>query len=201
MQLASRVSEPLGKLKLFAASPQAAEASVNEFVEVWRDLGRRLVQQQLQAQLETAEADYTGSRQRRSKRYHTPLGTVELTRRVYGSQGGECLGEQALGLPADGWFSQVQELGCALGVGSEFANANRLLERWSGVSVSEHTLANHVEALGSELGALVSGHERGRGGLSRGVEPECNGHPAPRTSGVLHRCRWHSHADARRWYL
>jgi hypothetical protein len=156
MQLASRVSEQLGKLKLFAASPQAAEASVNEFVEVWRELGCSLVQQQLQTQLEAAETDYTGARQRRSKRYHTPLGTVELTRRVYGSQGGECLGEKALGLPADGWFSQVKELGCALGVGSEFANANRLLERWSGVSVSEHTLANHVEASGSELGALVT---------------------------------------------
>ena len=72
------------------------------------------------------------------KRYHTPLGTLELTRRVYDPDG-DCLGEQALGLPPDGWFSSVKELGCALGVGSEFAHANRLLERWSGVVVSERT--------------------------------------------------------------
>jgi hypothetical protein len=150
MQLASIVSEQLSKLQLLSTSAPSAEASVNEFVEVWRELGRTILQQQLQVQLATAEAHYTGARQRRSKRYHPPLGTLELTRRIYGSKGGQCLGEQALGLPTDGWFSQVKELGCALGVGSEFANANRLLERWSGVKVSEHTLANHVEQTGSE---------------------------------------------------
>ena len=159
MKLASMVSEQLSKLKLFASSPQDAEASVNEFVEVWRELGCTIVQQQLQAQLEAAEAEFSGARQRRSKRYHTPLGTLELTRRVYGAQGGECLGAKTLGLPADGWFSSLKELGCALGVGSEFANANRLLERWSGVSVSERTLANHVEDSGSELIAMVATHD------------------------------------------
>lgn len=46
MQLASMVSEQLGKLKLFASSPQGAEASVNEFVDVWRELGCTIVQQQ-----------------------------------------------------------------------------------------------------------------------------------------------------------
>ncbi|MDA0266327.1 MAG: ISKra4 family transposase [Cyanobacteria bacterium] len=156
MQLASIVIEQLSNLQLFATSAQSAEASVNEFVEVWRDLGCRILQQQLQAQLAAVEVKYTGARQRRSKRYHTPLGTINLSRRVYGSKGSECLGEKALGLPADGWFSQVKELGCALGVGSEFANANRLLERWSRVSVSEHTLANHVEQTGSELIAATA---------------------------------------------
>lgn len=151
MNLDSLISEQLSKLKLFSHSPQAAEASVNEFVEAWRDLGCAILQQQLQAQLEAAEAEHSGARQRRSKRYHTPLGTVELTRRVYGSPSGECHGEKALGLPTDGWFSAVKELGCALGVGSEFSNANRLLERWSGVKLSERTLANHVEAAGTEL--------------------------------------------------
>lgn len=151
MQVASMVSDQLSKLQLFAASTPSAEASVDEFVEVWRELGCHIIQQQLQTQLAAVEAKYSGSRQRRSKRYHTPLGTIALTRRVYGSKGGECLGEKKLGLPADGWFSQVKELGCALGVGSEFANANRLLERWSRVSVSEHTLANHVEQTGSTL--------------------------------------------------
>lgn len=159
MKLESIISEQLSKLQLFSTTPQAAESSVNEFVEAWRELGCTIVQQQLQRQLETAEAEFSGSRQRRSKRYQTPLGTVELTRRVYGSPGGECLGEKALGLPADGWFSAVKELGCALGVGSEFANANRLLESWSGVSVSERTLANHVEASGTELVTQAVTHE------------------------------------------
>lgn len=52
----------------------------------------------------------------------------------------------------------MKELGCALGVGSEFANANRLLERWSGVSISERTLANHVEQTGSQLIASATSH-------------------------------------------
>jgi len=158
MELDSLIQEHLGKLQLFSATPHAAEASVNEFVEAWRDLGCRILQQQLQRQLEQAEAEHSGARQRRGKRYHTPLGTLELTRRVYDPDG-DCLGEQALGLPPDGWFSSVKELGCALGVGSEFAHANRLLERWSGVVVSERTLANHVEASGTELIAITAASE------------------------------------------
>ncbi|NET37555.1 MAG: ISKra4 family transposase [Cyanothece sp. SIO1E1] len=158
MQLDSIIREHLGKLQLFSSSPQGAEASVSEFAEAWRELGCTIVQGQLQAQLEVAEASYAGARQRRSKRYHTPLGTVELTRRVY-DQGGECLGATALGLPVDGWFSSVKELGCALGVGSEFANANCLLHRWSGVSITERTLANQVEASGSELVAMAATDE------------------------------------------
>ncbi len=109
------------------------------------------MEQHLQKQLEVAESQHKGARQRREKHYHTPLGTIQLTRRMYGSLGGECLGEQALGLPADGWFKEVKELGCALGVSGEFAQVNRLLERWSGVKVSESTLANHVEAAGTAL--------------------------------------------------
>ena len=158
MQLDSIISEQLGKLQLFSSSAHGVEASVSEFAEAWRELGCRILQAQLQAQLEVAEASYSGARQRRSKRYHTPLGTIELSRRVY-NEGGACLGASALGLPADGWFSTVKELGCALGVGSEFANANRLLHRWSGVSVTERTLANHVEASGSELVAMATTHE------------------------------------------
>jgi Uncharacterised protein family (UPF0236) len=151
MEIASIVRETLGKLKLFSLEPHNAEESVNEFVEVGREMGREILQQQLQQQLEAAESPHQGSRQRRDKRYHPPLGTIELKRRVYGSKGGECRGEVAIGLPADGWFTSVKELGCALGVGSEFANANRLLERWSGVTLSEKTLANHVEDCGASL--------------------------------------------------
>lgn len=160
MKLESIISEHLGKLQLFSSSAPGAEASVSEFAEAWRELGCQILQGQLQAQIEVAEAEYSGARQRRSKRYQTPLGTVEVSRRVY-NEGGECLGAKALGLPADGWFSSVKELGCALGVGSEFAHANRLLHQWSGVSVTERTLANHVEASGSELVAMAASDEAG----------------------------------------
>ncbi|MGF1522817.1 MAG: hypothetical protein ACFBSF_10935 [Leptolyngbyaceae cyanobacterium] len=157
MHLDSIVSERLSQLSLFSPEPHAVEESVEEFVAAWRELGRELLQKQLQAQLEAAEAPYRGCWQRRWKRYHTPLGTVTLNRRIYGDRAAACHGEQVLGLPADGWFRQVKELGCALGVGSEFANANRLLTRWSGVQVSEKTLANHVEATGAQLRG-VEGH-------------------------------------------
>lgn len=150
MNLASILSERLSKLKLFSLEPQQAEESVNEFVEVWRELGREMIEQQLQAQLEAAESNYQGSSQRRAKVYQTPLGTIELTRRVYGRRSGKVRGEADLALPLDGWFTDVKELSCALGVSSEFANANRLLARWSRIQVSEKTLANHVERYGRD---------------------------------------------------
>ena len=62
-----------------------------------------------------------------------------------------CYADVQLGLPETGWFRRVRELSSALGVGSEFGNANRLLQRWSGICISEKTFANHVEADGSEL--------------------------------------------------
>lgn len=151
MQLESIVREHLPSLKLFSDSPESAESSVEEFTQAWRELGRELLAHQLQQQIENIESEYQGSRQKRSRRYQTPLGTIKLTRRVYGSQGGLCPTDEGLCLPTDGWFRSVQELSCALGVGSEFGNANRLLHHWSGIAVSEKTLANHVENYGSAL--------------------------------------------------
>ncbi len=151
MKLATIVTERLQQLKLFASQSYSAEDMVDEFTQVWRELGCEILQQQLQEQLEAAESRHAGSRQRRKKHYHTPLGTIELSRRVYGSKGGQCLGEQALELPTNGWFRSVEELSCGLGVTSEFANANRLLKRWSGIELSEKTFANHVEQMGMEL--------------------------------------------------
>lgn len=151
MQLESIVSEQLQGLPQFSEAAQSAEAYVEEFSQAWRELGRALLQSQLQGQIETTERQHRGARAKRRRHYQTPLGTVELTRRVYGSRGGPCYADEQLGLPSDGWFRSVQELSSALGVGSEFGNANRLLHRWSGVKVSEKTLANHVEAYGSAL--------------------------------------------------
>jgi len=150
MNLESALSERLSKLQLFCLEPQSAEASVAEFVEVWRQLGCEIIEYQLQQQLEAAESNYQGSSQRRTKFYQTPLGTIKLNRRVYGRQHGECRGEKVLSLPPDGWFANVKELSCALGVSSEFAHANHLFEQWSGIKVSEKTLSNHVERYGRE---------------------------------------------------
>jgi hypothetical protein len=152
MQLESIVRAHLETLELFSDSPgEGAEAVVETFSAAWRELGRALLAQQLQQQIDRIESDYRGSQQKRSRRYQTPLGTIELSRRAYGGPVGGCLVDTLFGLPSDGWFRQVQELSCALGVGSEFGNANRLLHRWSGVSLSEKTLANHVEKYGSAL--------------------------------------------------
>ena len=163
MKLATIVTERLQQLKLFASQPGSAEEMVDEFAQAWRELGCQIIQQQLQEQLESAESKHSGSRQRRSKHYHTPLGTITLTRRVYGSKGGQCLGDQSLELPSNGWFRSVEELSCGLGVTSEFAHANRLLTRWSGIELSEKTLANHVEQLGLEL--IESGVDAGGEGI------------------------------------
>ena len=151
MNLESLVSEHLSKLSLFSDDVKSAEESVNEFVEAWRAMGCQLLGQHLQAQIDQVESKYQGARQRRSRQYQTPLGSIELKRRVYGSPKGVCRVDSELGLPVDGWFSQLKEFASALGVSSEFANANRLFERWSGVQLSEKTLANHVERYGSEL--------------------------------------------------
>lgn len=150
MQLESIVSEQLRALPVFSDTEQSADGYIEDFTQAWRELGRELLQSQLQRQIETVESGYQGARAKRARRYQTPLGTVELRRRVYNAAG-ICHADEPLGLPKDGWFRSVKELSSALGVGSEFGNANRLLWRWSGVSVSEKTLANHVEAYGSAL--------------------------------------------------
>jgi hypothetical protein len=151
MNLESIVKEQLKNLKLFSSEPQDAEVSIEEFTQAWRQLGCKILQQQMQERVEAIESKYQGSRQKRSRRYQTPLGTIKLKRRVYGSKGGECRVDEEMGLPPDGWFRSMQELASALGVSSEFGNANQLLERWTGVSVSEKTLANHVESYGAQL--------------------------------------------------
>ncbi len=152
MQLESIVSEHLEALPLFSAAEQSAEAYVEAFTQGWRELGHQVLERQLQQQIEAIEQGRKGARAKRHRHYQTPLGTVELSRRVYSvDKASLYLADEQLGLPPDGWFRIVQELSSALGVGSEFGNANRLLHRWSGISLSEKTLANHVEAYGSLL--------------------------------------------------
>lgn len=151
MSLESIVSAHFEALPPVWEAKQSAEVYVEEFTQAWRELGRTILERQLQQQIETSESGYSGARSKRTRRYQTPVGTVGLTRRVYESDESGCRVDEALGLPSDGWFRSVQELASGLGVGSEFGNANRLLHRWSGVSVSEKTLANHVESYGEQL--------------------------------------------------
>jgi hypothetical protein len=151
MKLESIIAERLSQLKLFASGCESVEETVEEFEQAWRALGRELVEAQLQRQIEAVEAKHQGAQQRRSRRYQTPLGRIKLKRRVYGRKAGKCLVDEALALPSDGWFRSVKELASALGVSNEFAHAKRLLERWSGVEVSEKTVANHVEFYGAQL--------------------------------------------------
>ncbi|MFM7427372.1 MAG: ISKra4 family transposase [Elainella sp.] len=151
MKLETSIAEQLSQLKLFADGPQPVEEAVEQFQQAWRELGRHLLETQLQAQVETVEAQYPGARQRRTRHYQTPLGRIALKRRIYGSRGGKCWADERLDLPTDGWMRTVKELATALGVSSEFAQANRLLQHWSGVAVSEKTLANHVESYGVQL--------------------------------------------------
>lgn len=151
MKLETIIAERLNQLKLFASHPQAVEETVEEFEQAWRELGRELLETQLQLQVEAVEAAYQGARQRRTRQYQTPLGRIQLKRRVYGSKAGKCIADEMLELPVDGWMRSVKELASALGVSSEFAHANRILSRWSGIEVSEKTLANHVEDYGEQL--------------------------------------------------
>lgn len=151
MTVESIINERLSKLKLFGEAPELAEVSVDEFSQTWRELGREILEQQLQRQIEKCEAKYDGAHHKRSRRYQSPLGTIELSRRVYGRVQGTCRADHELGLPADGWFISVKELSSALGVSSEFAHANALLQRWSGIDITTRTLANHVEDYGQQL--------------------------------------------------
>ena len=126
---------------------------LNIFVETFclqqREEARLGLQAALQAQIAALEATFTGARQKRLKQFHTPVGTIELTRRAYLVDGHYvCQVDALLGLPHSGWFAQPEELACVLGVTTEFAHASELLAKTTGIDVSDHGLANRVEALG-----------------------------------------------------
>lgn len=125
---------------------------VGEFNLFWRKLGNLLQQQLVQAQIEQTEAQERGARTKRKKRYYTPLGEMVIERRVYATDNGlKVKVDQLLGLPEHKWLPQVLELACALGVSSEFPNAHQLFVQWTGISLTEKTLANQVEATGNLL--------------------------------------------------
>jgi hypothetical protein len=154
MNIVTLIAERIAPLVQASQSFENFNQFITQFHQAWRDIGRQLQQQLLQERIHQVEATQVGCRQIRTHRYHTPLGTIELKRRIYTQPGRQCLADQSLGLPQDPWLPAVLELASALGLGSEFPNARKLLECWTGVGVSDKTLANQVEAAGERLQSL-----------------------------------------------
>ena len=125
---------------------------VGEFHLFWCKLGNLIQQQLVQSHIEQTEARYHGARTKRPKRYYTPLGEMVIQRRVYPTADGlEVKADKELGLPPEKWLPSVLELACALGVSSEFPNAHQLFVQWTGIEITEKTLANQVEDTGNQL--------------------------------------------------
>lgn len=129
---------------------------LNDFVEGFcrenRETARKELQSRLQEQIDALEATFKGAKQKRSKAFQTPVGTIHLVRRVYlENEHYVCKVDALLGLPPDGWFRQVEKLACALGVTVEFAHGCTLLHETTGIELSDHGLGNRVEALGHLL--------------------------------------------------
>ncbi len=128
------------------------EEFVSSFQASWLKLGQALQQQLVQEKIEEIETQYQGARTKRKKRYYTLLGEMVLKRRVYPEEDGyQVKVDLELGLPKEKWLPPVLELACALGVSSEFPNAHKLFQQWTGIELTEKTLAIRVEATGNQL--------------------------------------------------
>jgi hypothetical protein len=125
------------------------------FANGWKKLGRNCFEKLLQERIEQVESEHVGSRKIRAKTFHTPLGSVEVRRRIYDTPAGpRVAADEVLGLPESAWLPEVLELACVLGVDTEFPNAQALFQRWTGVQACEKTVANQVEATGQKLRAV-----------------------------------------------
>lgn len=128
------------------------EEFVSEFHSIWLKLGNFVQQKLVQAKIEEQETQYQSPRTKREKRYYTPLGEMVISRRAYVTPDGiKVKVDQELGLPKDKWLPIVLELGCALGVSSEFPNSHQLFQKWTHIELTEKTLANQVEKIGNQL--------------------------------------------------
>ncbi|MEM7770880.1 MAG: ISKra4 family transposase [Cyanobacteria bacterium P01_A01_bin.37] len=152
MNLSTIITAQMQQLHQQMEKTESIEAAVEIFEDRWKALGREILESQLQQKIEQVEASHDGAHQRRARHYQSPLGRLTLKRRAYWQDGHwQCWADTVLGLPDDGWFRSVKELSSALGVSTDFAHATQLLERWSGVRVSERSVANHVESYGNQL--------------------------------------------------
>ena len=144
----SQIDETLHSL----ADWKNLEQFVSEFHCSWLKLGNIVQQKLVQARIEEKENQYQSPRTKREKRYYTPLGEIVIKRRAYVTTDGiKVTVDEELGLPKDKWLPMVLELACALGLSSEFPNSHRLFQRWTGLDITEKTLANQVEKTGNQL--------------------------------------------------
>lgn len=143
---------PLDREAFSVTSPsQQLNAFVEIFCQQEREATRQRLEIGLQAQIEALEAGFTGAKQKRSKQFHTPVGTLHLARRLYPENGHDvCKADALLGLPDSNWFVAPEKRACALGVSVEFAHACELLAETTGIALSEHGLANRVKAWGQQ---------------------------------------------------
>ena len=113
---------------------------------------RQKMERTIQSEIEEYEKGLKGARQIRSKRYHTPAGTITIKRRAYHENGTlMCKADNCLNLPAESWLPKVEKLLSALGVSNEFIHAQELFTEWTNISISDHCLSNRVEKIGEEL--------------------------------------------------
>jgi hypothetical protein len=125
---------------------------VNNFHERFMEKARKELQLEVQNIIENIEKELKGSYQKRKKKFYTPFGIIELSRRAYKVNSGiECIVDNILNLPENGWSPEVEELKCALGINVEFLNAQRIFTKWTGIEISDHGLLNQVENIGKQL--------------------------------------------------
>ena len=154
MSLVNLIASELATLAELVSKGGSLAETASLFANGWKKLGRNCFEKLLQAQIEQVESEHIGSRKIRAKTYHTPLGSVEVRRRIYDTpEGPRVPADEVLGLPEGAWLPEVLELACALGVDTEFPNAQALFQRWTGAQACEKTVANQVEATGQKLRA------------------------------------------------
>lgn len=154
MSLLNLIASELATLAETVSKGETLAETASLFATGWKKLGRDCFEKLLQERIEQVESEHVGSRKIRSKSYHTPVGSIELRRRVFDTpEGSRVLADEVLGLPKEAWLPEVLAIASVLGVGSEFPNAQRLFEQWTGVKVCEKTVANQVERCGQNLKA------------------------------------------------
>jgi hypothetical protein len=142
------IVEILKSLKDTSSIAQAEK----RFYKQWRELGCHLFENQMQEEIRTYEKTLSSPQQRWSRNYQTRFGTIRLERSAYSStEGLSCPADKFFALPENGWLASVEKLACLFGMETDFVNAAEILNETTGIEVSGHTLANHVEELGQQM--------------------------------------------------
>lgn len=103
-------------LKNFETSQNTNHLEIH-FFQQWLELGRKLFELAMQTEIEKYESTLKGSHQKSIKSYHTRLGTIKLTRRLFKTQEYfEYSADKKFSLPSNGWLPDVQKLACIFGL-------------------------------------------------------------------------------------